>query len=101
VAQLVAEQLVVGLTDPKHYPAFVKMLLEYDIGRPKSQTEVGLDHRRQIPKMVFLHGIRKVVVPAPRKSVPGTTASARAKIDWNWPRTRPRYAWPRACMPPH
>lgn len=55
VAHVVAEQLVIGLTDPKHYPAFVKMLLEYAIGRPKSQTEVGPDHRRQIPKMVFLH----------------------------------------------
>jgi hypothetical protein len=71
VAHLVAEQLVVGLTDPKHYPAFVKMLLEYDIGRPKSQTEVGPEHRRETPKMVFLHETRKVVVPAPRKSVPG------------------------------
>ena len=44
-----------GLNDPKHYPAFVKMLLEYGIGRPKTQTEVGAEDRRQIPKMIFLN----------------------------------------------
>jgi hypothetical protein len=55
VAHLLAERLVAGLNDPKHYPAFVKMLLEYGIGRPKTQTDVGSEDRRQIPKMIFLH----------------------------------------------
>ena len=68
VAHLLAQPLVAGLTDPKHYAAFVKMILEYDISQQKTQSEVGPEHRRQTPKMVFLN-----VVPAPRKSVPGDT----------------------------
>jgi len=71
VAHLLVEQLVVGLTDPKSYPAFVKMLLEYDMNQSETGTEVGPEHRRETPKMVFLHETRKVVVPAPLKSVPG------------------------------
>ena len=55
VAHLLAERIVAGLNDPKNYPAFVKMLLEYGIGRPKPQTEVGAEDRRQIPKMIFLN----------------------------------------------
>ena len=73
------------------------MLLEYDMSQSETRTEVGPEHRRETPKMVFLHQTRKVVVPAPRNQSPGTTASARAKIDWNWPRPRPRYAWPAAA----
>ena len=68
VAHLLAQPLVAGLTDPKHYAAFVKMILEYDISQQKTQSEVGPEHRRQTPKMVFLN-----VVSAPRKSVPGDT----------------------------
>ena len=71
VAHLVAEQLVTGLTDPKHDAAFVKILLELDLRWPTTQTEFDPEHARQIPKMVFLHETRKVVAPAPRKSVPG------------------------------
>jgi hypothetical protein len=41
---------------------------------------------------------RKVVVPAPRNAPPVTTASARAKSNWNWSRTCPRYAWPAAGL---
>ena len=47
--------MVAGLNDPQNYPAFVKMFLEYGIGRPKTQTEVGAEDRRQIPKMIFLN----------------------------------------------
>src|SRR6266850_705865 len=50
VAHLLAERLVAGLNDPKHYPAFVKMLLEYGIGRPKTQTEVGAEDRLHEPR---------------------------------------------------
>jgi len=55
VAHLLAERMVAGLNDPQNYPAFVKMFLEYGIGRPKTQTEVGAEDRRQIPKMIFLN----------------------------------------------
>jgi len=104
VAHLLAQPLVAGLTDPKYYAAFVKMILEYDISQQKTQSEVGPEHRRQTPKMVFLNErrpdgqagrpteatpdpgqiagpngeiidamTRRVMVPAPRKSVPGDT----------------------------
>jgi hypothetical protein len=55
VAHLLAERIVAGLNDHDHYPTFVKLLLEYGVGRPKTQTEVGDGERRQIPKMIFLH----------------------------------------------
>jgi hypothetical protein len=68
VAHLMAERIVTGLNDPDHYPAFVKMLLEYGIGRPKSQTEVGGEDRRQIPTMIFLN--RPVDTLAPQDGKP-------------------------------
>ena len=46
--------MVAGLNDPKKHPAFVKIFLEYGIGRPKTQTEVAAGNRRQIPRMIFL-----------------------------------------------
>jgi hypothetical protein len=55
VAHLLAERLVDGLNDPKHYLAFVKMFLEYGVGRPKMQSDVTSEDRRQIPRMIFLH----------------------------------------------
>src|SRR5437867_286726 len=51
---LLAERMVVTLNDPKNYPAFVKMLLEWGTGRPKTQTDVASEDRRQIPKTIFL-----------------------------------------------
>ena len=54
VAHLLAERMVAGLKDPQNYPAFVKMFLEYGIGRPKTQSESGADDRKQIPRMIFL-----------------------------------------------
>jgi len=85
VAHLLAQPLVAGLTDPKHYAAF--MILEYDISQQKTQSEVGPEPRRwSFSTWCRLH----------ENQSPGTPASARAKIDWNWPRTRPRYAWPAA-----
>ena len=71
VAYLLADQLVTGLNDPKHSAAFVKLILELNRRWPTTQTEVDAEHARQTPKMVFLHETRKVVAPAPRKSVPG------------------------------
>ena len=39
------------------------------------------------------------VVGRPRKNLPPVTAaSARAKSNWNWSRTRPPYAWPAAGL---
>jgi hypothetical protein len=55
ISHLIAERIVCGLNDPGDYPIFVKLLLEYGVGRPKTQTDVGSEDRRQIPKMIFLN----------------------------------------------
>ena len=84
VAHLLAERMVAGLNDPDHYPAFVKMFLEYGIGRPKMQTEVGAEDRRQIPKMIFLSPphdpMAKPGDPPKPLRILGQTAGANGEI---------------------
>ena len=63
VAHLMAERIVTGLNDPNHSPAFVKMLLEYGIGRPKTQEAAGADNLKQIPRMIFLNRPKDSLAP--------------------------------------
>jgi hypothetical protein len=100
VAHLMAERIVTGLNDPDHYPAFVKMLLEYGISRPKSQTEVVGEDRRQIPTMIFLHEPRDSMAksgdpPKPLRILgqiagpDGDIIEAKTGRSWCWLEVRP------------
>jgi hypothetical protein len=55
LAHLIAEKLAEGLQLPaKDAHVYVETMLEYGMGRPKTQAESGADDRKQIPRMIFL-----------------------------------------------
>jgi hypothetical protein len=95
-----AEKASASVNDPDHYPAFVKMLLEYGISRPKSQTEVVGEDRRQIPTMIFLHEPRDSMAksgdpPKPLRILgqiagpDGDIIEAKTGRSWCWLEVRP------------
>jgi hypothetical protein len=55
VAHLLAEKIVEGLNLPaKDAHAYVKTMLEYSIGRPKTMEQGTGEDLKQIPRMIFL-----------------------------------------------
>jgi len=56
VAHLLAETIVEGLNLPaKDAHAYVKTMLEYSIGRPRTRSESDAVDNKQLPRMIFLH----------------------------------------------
>jgi hypothetical protein len=54
IAHLLAEGIVRALNDDDNYVTMIKSLLEYGIGKPKSQDEQKTDSEARIPRMIFL-----------------------------------------------
>ncbi len=71
VAHLLAEKIGEGLTLPaKDAHAYVKTMLEYGIGRPRTQSESGAGDTKQIPRMIFLNRPKDSFAPDDGKPRP-------------------------------
>jgi hypothetical protein len=55
LAHLMAEKLAEGLRLPakEAYP-YIETMLEYGIGRPKTQVDATTEQKRRIPRIIFL-----------------------------------------------
>jgi len=85
VAHLLAEKIVEGLNLPaKDAHAYVKTMLEYSIGRPKTMEQGTGEDLKQIPRMIFLNKPKGSLAPDDGKMRPlrilGQVANEKGEI---------------------
>jgi hypothetical protein len=85
VAHLLAEKIVEGLNLPaKDAHAYVKTMLAYSIGRPKTMEQATGEDLKQIPRMIFLNKPKDSLAPDDGKMRPlrilGQVANEKGEI---------------------